>query len=74
MAHLSLYTYDNQIDILFIQVPYCYNGVHGYSAPPPPNTWPSMSLLPLTPGLPYLLGANLLTISCYSTTFQIPIT
>jgi len=25
MAHLSLYTNENKVDILFIQEPYCYN-------------------------------------------------
>jgi len=70
MAHLSLYT-NNQIDILLIQEPYSYSGVPCYI---PPNTWPSMVLLTPTPEPPYLLDAKLLTISCYSTTFQIPIT
>jgi hypothetical protein len=27
MAHLSLYTGENKVDILFIQEPYCYDGV-----------------------------------------------
>ena len=26
MAHLSLYTNENKVDIVFIQEPYCYNG------------------------------------------------
>ena len=26
-AHLSLYTGENKVDILFIQEPYCYDGV-----------------------------------------------
>jgi hypothetical protein len=33
MAHLSLDTNDNQVDILFIQEPYCYNGVPCYIPP-----------------------------------------
>jgi hypothetical protein len=33
MAHLSLYTSENKVDILFIQEPYCYNGEHCYIPP-----------------------------------------
>lgn len=30
MAHLSLFTSENKVDILFIQEPYCYDGVPCY--------------------------------------------
>jgi hypothetical protein len=33
MAHLSLYTKENHVDILFIQEPYCYNGATCYVPP-----------------------------------------
>jgi hypothetical protein len=33
MAHLSLYTRENKVDILFIQEPYCYNGEPCYIPP-----------------------------------------
>lgn len=33
MAHLSLYTNENHVDILLIQEPYCYNGAPCYIPP-----------------------------------------
>jgi len=33
MAHLSLYTSENKVDILFIQESYCYKGEHCYIPP-----------------------------------------